>query len=104
MRQVGFVSPFQMTGEFAALDRSIRQVQHGNKGGSSVGLQAAAELEAAHIGQVEIKDDDVRDFRSKAKPFSAVRCVSDFEACFSEWLVESVPPTFVGNDDQRRKW
>jgi hypothetical protein len=102
MHQVGFISSFQMTGKLTALDWVIRQVQNRNRCGRCVGFQAAADLEAAHVGQMEIKDDDVRDLCRKAKPFRTVGCVSDFESRLSEGLIKSIPPPFVSNDDQSR--
>lgn len=79
-------------------------MQHRKAGGRCVGFQTAADLATAHVGQMAIKDDDVRDFCRKAKPIGTISCVSDFEARCAKGLVESVPSPFIGNDDQRRKW
>jgi hypothetical protein len=104
MRQVGFVPPFQMTGELTALDRGIRQVQHGNSGGGGVGLKATADLEAAHVGQAQFEDNDVRYYsRCQAKPFRTGRGVSDFETCFLEGLFNGAPTFVLGADDQGSK-
>src|SRR5207245_11097588 len=47
------------------------QVQHGDRSGRRVRLEAATDLAAVQVGQVDVEDDQVRVFRRQAQGIQA---------------------------------
>jgi hypothetical protein len=76
-------------------------MEDGNPGSRGMALEAAADLETAHIRQIEIQENNVRDIQRSVNRFVPIDRRADLKTRISQGLFKGAASSFVGNSDQR---
>ena len=82
------------------IDKSAGYVQYGNRRRRRVGLDPAADLEAAHVGQLDVKDHQVRQRGDQPEGLGSGCGLLELEARSLERLRDRVPLGLIVVDEQ----
>jgi len=102
LREVGVGPPLQPPDLVVGVDPGGRDVEDRDGGRGRVGLDPAADLEAADVRQVDVQDDQVGPPRHQAQRRGAVGRLDGGEARVAEDPVDGVALRLVVVDDQDR--